>query len=794
MRLRSALAAALFTTLAVSTPHARAQTPITLDQAMAHPDWIGPPVDSAWWAWDSQRVLYELKRPASPLQDVYQQAATGGAAARVDEAAQSGMDAASPVYDAARTRLAFVRHGDVFERDLRSGALTQVTRSADAEADPQYSADGRSLQFRAGNSWFAWNARDRLVSTVAIAVAAKDPADKPKQDAQRDMQLRLIATLKRHSDDREAQRLQAQLLRKLDATHAAAPAYLGDNVKIDGTSLSPDGRWLLVVTSPKDADLGRIGKLPRYVTESGYEEFEEQRTRVGRNWPIAQALKLVALASGKVTDLSFDPLPGIGVDPLAEMRKAQKLDALKGNRPVRVLNEGDNSGAATIRWSSNGSQLAVQIRAIDNKDRWIATVDFANGALRSVHRMTDPAWINWNYNDFGWLPDNRTLWYLSEETGYSHLYTLAGGKARALTQGSWEASSVQWTADGRNAYFVCNRTRPGDYEVCSAPAAGGDVREITSLDGIESFVLSPDDSRLLLRYSASYLPPQLAVVASAGGDPVKLTDTRTAEFRARSWIVPQMVQVPSSKGAGNIWAKLYRPAQLEPGKKYPVVMFVHGAGYLQNVSDRYPNYFREQMFHNLLVQQGYIVLDMDYRASEGYGRAWRTAIYRLMGHPELDDYLDGVNWMVANQQGDAAKVGIYGGSYGGFMTFMALFRKPDVFVSGAAVRPVTDWTTYNHEYTSNILNTPEIDPEAYRKSSPIEFAEGLSGHLLIVHGMLDDNVFFQDSVRLSQRLIELKKDHWELAAYPLERHAFTQPESWYDAYRRIYQLFERTLK
>ena len=223
-------------------------------------------------------------------------------------------------------------------------------------------------------------------------------------------------------------------------------------------------------------------------------------------------------------------------------------------------------------------------------------------------------------------------------------------------------------------------------------------------------------------------------------------------------------------------------------------MFVHGAGYLQNVSSRYPNYYREQMFHNLLVQQGYVVLDMDYRASEGYGRAWRTAIYRQMGHPELEDYLDGVKWMVDKQQGDAAKVGIYGGSYGGFMAFMGLFRAPETFIAGAALRPVTDWTSYNHEYTSNILNTPELDPEAYRKSSPIEYAQELRGHLLICHGMIDDNVFFQDSVRLAQRLIELKKDHWELAPYPLERHSFVHPESWYDEYRRIYQLFERTLK
>ena len=233
---------------------------------------------------------------------------------------------------------------------------------------------------------------------------------------------------------------------------------------------------------------------------------------------------------------------------------------------------------------------------------------------------------------------------------------------------------------------------------------------------------------------------------------------------------------------------------MTPGKQYPIALFVHGAGYLQNVSARYPNYFREQMFNHMLVERGYLVLDLDYRASEGYGRNWRTAIYRQMGHPELEDYLDGIDWLVENQQGDRDRVGIYGGSYGGFMSLMALFRAPEAFDAGAALRPVTDWTSYNHGYTSNILNTPDIDPEAYAKSSPIEFAENLQGSLLIAHGMMDDNVFYQDSVRLSQRLIELRKDKWTLAGYPLERHGYIQPESWYDQYRRIFELFEMTLQ
>ena len=602
------------------------------------------------------------------------------------------------------------------------------------------------------------------------------------------MQLRLIATLQRAKDDRDAGRARTEEERRADPTRAPAPVYLGDKVTIEGSALSPDGRWLVVVTAAKNFDKGRVGKMPRYVTESGYEEADDERTRVGRNNPAPHALKLIELATGRVQDLAFDTLPGIAVDPLAQLRAAARLDPLKGNRPLRVVDR-------VARWSADGKQAAVMLRAVDNKDRWIATIDLGAGKLKPAHRLTDEAWVNYDNTEFGWLPDNRTLWYLSEESGYSHLYTQdAAGRARALTNGKWEAGDVQWSFDGGTAWMLCNRKNPGTYEVCAVNARDGATREVTGLEGVERFTLSPDDRKLLVHYSSSYMPAQLATVPAAGGAAQKLTDTRTPAFKARQWIEPEYVAVPSSDGGDPVWSKLYRPARMEPGKKYPVVMFVHGAGYLQNTNKRYPVYFREQMFHNLLVERGYIVLDMDYRASKGYGRNWRTAIYRQMGHPELVDYQDGVKYMVANHQGDAANVGIYGGSYGGFMTFMALMRAPETFKSGAALRPVTDWTSYNHEYTSNILNTPDLDPQAYKVSSPIEYADKLQGNLLIAHGMVDDNVLYQDSVRMAQRLIELKKDNWELASYPLERHAYTQPESWFDQYRRIYKLFERTLK
>ena len=187
-------------------------------------------------------------------------------------------------------------------------------------------------------------------------------------------------------------------------------------------------------------------------------------------------------------------------------------------------------------------------------------------------------------------------------------------------------------------------------------------------------------------------------------------------------------------------------------------------------------------------------MDIDYRGSAGYGRDWRTGIYRFMGGKDLTDQVDAAAFLSDSLGVDKKRIGIYGGSYGGFITLMAMFTKPGVFAAGAALRPVTDWANYNHGYTSNILNEPFTDSIAYRKSSPLYYADGLQGHLLICHGMLDVNVHYQDAVKLTQRLIELKKDNWELASYPMEDHGFVEPSSWTDEYKRIFKLFEAVLK
>lgn len=798
---------------------------VTIEQAMADPDWIGPPVTASYWSTDGQSLYYSLKQAGSPVRDLHRIDLGEGSDSIVDPAAMADADARGAVFDRSRTRAAFARNGDIFIRELASGRLVQVTRSAEREHAPQFSADGRALHYRVGNDWFRYDIAAGVGGPAALVKAEKDPDDK-KPDALVDQQLRYFSTLRKIKADREAMKEHGEIFARGDPTRAPLPFYIGDEVKIEGSSLSPDGRWMLLVTTPKGYDAGRRGKLQRFVTESGYEEQEDERTRVGRNDPAPQSLLLLDLEKHEQHALAFADLPGIHDDPLKAVREEnEKLkrerarataaaDAAgtrsEGNdkkdkgagkdtpreRPLRIVSMSEDGGGGGIRWSADGRQVAIQMRAIDNKDRWIASVDFGRARLVPQHRLTDPAWINWNFNDFGWLPDGRTLWYLSEESGYSQLYAKeAGGRASQLTRGRFEVSSPAVSPDGQWFYVRANVEAPYSYDLYRIPTAGGELARVTALKALEEFQLSPDGRRVAVQFSSPYMPTQLAVVDATGGAaPRVLTDTRTAEYKAIEWPALEIVEVPSSRTKEPIYAKFYKPRDFDPARKYPAVLFVHGAGYLQNVHLGFPNYFREQMFHDLLTEKGYVVLDMDYRASEGYGRDWRTAIYRNMGHPELEDLIDGVRWLEQHASADPARVGLYGGSYGGFMALMAMFNAPDVFKAGAALRPVTDWTQYNHEYTSNILNTPQLDPIAYERSSPIEFAEGFRGALLIAHGMIDNNVLYEDTVRLQQRLIELHKEDYEVVGYPLERHGFVHPDAWLDEYKRILKLFEMNLK
>ncbi|WP_299797511.1 prolyl oligopeptidase family serine peptidase [uncultured Shewanella sp.] len=775
---------------------------LTLNQIMANPDWMGILAKGAYWSDDSQAVYFYRQPHGSPIKDYYHQSVSGGEPSQLNLRELHQASQESGVYDKHRERKAYIYQGNLFVKELATGRVTQLTKQTKGVEGVRFLTGG-DIAFWQGDTIYRIHRDTGMFEQLAsIKMAAKPKGVEAPVSYIAKQQHRLIQYVAMQHDNAKKSEDYRNELGKLDPTIASKVWYLGDKETVSDLSLSPDGRYVLLSLVDKEYSWrSEHDIMPNYLGKEGYVDAVPARARVAEDNPPGERLVLLDLQSHDSIDVTIEGLEGFDEDVLAEVKSenakltGETYSSEKLPRKIQLMRDWGWSQSA-IQWQESANRVAIMLEAVDNKDRWIATLDLNKGTLKTQHRLHDKAWVNYNFNQFGWLPGTDNLYYLSEETGYSHLYVKHSGKqAEPLTQGKFVVSDITLGPKAQFIYYKANKQHPGIDNVYRVSIETGKDEQLTHWDGQLDYTLSPDGSSLLLSASRRTEPEEL-YIQPIGGELRQLTSYTSDAFKGYQWQAPKVVAVPSTHGSDDIYARVYLPQgyDKERAEQYPAVIFNHGAGYLQNAHYGFSGYFREFMFHNLLTQQGYVVLDMDYRGSKGYGRDWRTAVYRNMGHPEVEDLKDGVNWMVSNVNVDSGKVGTYGGSYGGFLTFMALFTEPELFQAGAALRPVTDWAHYNAPYTSNILNTPDVDPMAYERSSPIEHAQGLQKPLLIMSGVLDDNVFFQDSVRLVQRLIELEKPMFETAIYPVEPHGFKQPSSWLDEYRRIYKLFEQELK
>ena len=773
-------------------------TTITLEKIMADPDWFGRSPEAWYWGDDSSTVFYQQKREGNPLRDLVQKNINTAGNGELVKLAQMHVVAdRDAILNSAGTHEVYTFEGNVFVKELASQKVQQLTYTSAVESSAMFLTNG-NVAYRVDNIFYAHDMNSQKIIELAnLKMTGGEDSSAQSTSyiaAEQHDLIEYVALQKRNKDLRAEQKRQ---LRVKNSTVTQTNFYFGKDNRVVHASLSPAGDKLVVSVAPAKSARQDSDIMPNYIANDGHIKAKKVRARVADNRQYAEQLYLLDLSQGTKTLLSYDKLPGFDDDVLASVRKenyareGKTYKSEKSARNIHVMQAWD-----PIQWQENGQQVAIMLEAWDNKDRWIASVDFDQKALVSQHRLHDDAWINYTFNELGWLDNTNSLYYLSEESGYAHLYVKPlNGKAKALTSGNFEVNDLTVSADEKSIYFKANKKHPGIYEIYKVDVASAELTALTDLGGMNDYALSPDESKLLIQHSKITMPPEL-YVKNIGSDveAIQLTHTVTEAFLAMPWSAPNVVAIESSHQDQPIYSKVYLPKGYDQNtNKNKAVMFSHGAGYLQNSHLGWSGYFREYMFHSMLVQQGYVVIDMDYRASKGYGRDWRTAIYRHMGKPEVQDMRDGVNWLVQNANVDAKRVGTYGGSYGGFLTLMSMFTDPELFQSGSALRLVSDWAYYNHGYTSNILNMPGDDPIAYERSSPIYFAEGLEKPLLINAPMVDDNVFFQDTVRLVQRLIELEKQDFETAIYPVEPHGFVQPSSWLNEYRRIYKLFENTL-
>lgn len=559
---------------------------------------------------------------------------------------------------------------------------------------------------------------------------------------------------------------------------------------LEALKINPNGKYVTYRLS--EYPTSKETKVENFITSDGYTKNKSAREKVSLNNISKHKMYVYNVIEDSVLPISFSNLTGIKTSP----KYFQEYDNLKDAEPFEK--------AITMQapvYNASGNLAVFEARSLDNKDRWIIQLNLETTTIIELDYQHDEAWIggpgipgyNFSNGTLGFLSDNKTIYFQSEATGFSHLYTynLETKKKTQLTHGKWEVREVVLSKLSNSFYITTTETHPGNRSFYKLDINSGKKTPILTNDGAYEIELSPDETKLAIRYSYINKPWEVYVADNKSNPILKqITFSTSSKFKEYKWKTPEVVSFKATDGT-DVYARVYNP-KVE-NKNKAAIIFVHGAGYLQNAHKYWSTYHREYMFHNLLSDLGYTVLDIDYRASDGYGRDFRTGIYRHMGGKDLQDQLDGKKYLVEKLGIDANKVGIYGGSYGGFITLMALLTKPGEFKAGAALRSVTDWAHYNQGYTANILNFPETDPEAYKKSSPIYFANNLQDKLLMLHGMVDDNVQFQDIVRITQRFIELGKKDWDLAVFPVEAHGFQKTYSWVDEYRRILDLFNENL-
>lgn len=743
----------------------------TIPNMMRGPELYGREPQGVRWSPDSRWIYFQWLPPGSdwkePLQPYRVRAQAGATPERVSEAHMDSVGAllADGALTPDRARRVVAYSGDLYVVERARGTARRLTQTLDMERSPSFATDGRHVFFLRDNNLYALGLDDGLLRQLTDVRQGDAPAPTRPATGQRGfLEREQLALLEVVRDEAARDSVQRAERARRDSARVA-PLYLGRTERLGNVDVAPTGGALLLTTSVPTTQARRTD-VPQYVTASGYTEDLNVRTKVG-DAQDAGRVAFMQLPSGKVTWL--DLLPG---------------DSAKAPSSIRLHG-----------WNARGDAALLSVVTPDFKTRYLYQVN-ADGSMKTLDVLTDTAWVAGPcFGCAGWAEGGATAWFVSEADGYAHIYTVprGGGERRQLTSGRWEVLGARLSDDGRDFLLTTNEGSPFEQHFWRMPVRGGQRTRLTSGVGGHDVTVSPDGRLLADVYSESNRPPELFVQENrAGAAMSRLTTSPTADWLSHPWVKPEIVMIPASDGV-EVPARIYRPESWNAQPNGAAAIFVHGAGYLHNVHDYWSTYAREYMFNQYLASKGYVVLDIDYRGSAGYGRDWRTAIYRHMGGRDLQDHVDGSRYLQQNFGIDPERVGLYGGSYGGFITLMALFNEPRHFGAGAALRSVTDWAHYNHGYTGRILNLPQNDSVAYRRSSPIYFAEGLEDPLLMAHGMVDVNVHFQDIVRLSQRLIELGKTDWELAVYPVEDHGFVRPSSWTDEYRRIFELFERAL-
>ncbi len=452
----------------------------------------------------------------------------------------------------------------------------------------------------------------------------------------------------------------------------------------------------------------------------------------------------------------------------ANARPRLGVVGLDGGEPTWIADGADPEAyLPRAGWTPDGDGVWYEWLSRDQSDLELRLTDPDTGEDRVVVREHDPAWVNLG-DDPVLLGDDRVVWS-SERDGWRHLYLyrLDGTLVRRLTSGEWQVEEV-YGLDGDRRRLVIQGTRPDPRQrhLFEVPLDGSGARPLTERPGTHAATLSPTGSLYVEEYSALEVPPQLDVVRGDGTF-VRALAEGTIPALAEVELQPYELGTVTAADGAELYTCMIRPPGPVPEGGWPALLYVYGGPHAQLVMDEWGG--ARHLFFQLLARHGMVVFWLDNRGTWGRGHAFETPIHRRLGEIELADQLRGVEHLRSLDFVDGARLGVYGGSYGGFMALTALLEAPDLFRAGIAYAPVTDWRLYDTVYTERYMDLPRENPEGYRETAPVERAGDLRARLLLVHGAMDNNVHLQNSLRLVDRLAAAEIP-FELMVYPRVRH------------------------
>jgi dipeptidyl-peptidase-4 len=458
---------------------------------------------------------------------------------------------------------------------------------------------------------------------------------------------------------------------------------------------------------------------------------------------------------------------------------------------------------ARVNWLPDGKTLAIQRESRDQRRLDLLFADVDTGQTRVILTETSDTWIEL-HDELSFLKESREFVWASSRDGFQHLYLYdySGRLVRRLTAGPWNVDDFRGRAikaideQQRRIYFSATEKSPVERQLYSTPLDTDNpakIERISEEPGLHGIAMSPDARIYVDNFNSVSQPPQVSLHGADGKlityllenslneqhpDAPYLADNSTPEFG-----------VLTAADGQALHYRLFKPSRFDPAKRYPAIVDVYGGPGVQRVT----NSWAGSSFTQILTRAGYVVFQLDNRGSAFRGTAFQAPIHDKLGEVEVADQVLGARWLGSQAFVDPARIGVWGWSYGGYMTLMLMFKAPEVFRAGVAGAPVTDWALYDTHYTERYLDKPQDNAAGYTASSVLPYAKDLKGKLLVMHGMSDDNVLFLHSTKLFRKLQDMGKP-FEVMVYPGAKHGLVRQHDGRHAYTTIKRFFDESLR